>query len=145
MRWFYHGKHEHMLHSQLTLTGKNHRTSATNAAEIYNHAERSHTLMAELDLNATLSLHLSTEQAWDAFFTYSLLVHHQEHGTFLELDHNAPSHAERLRPALQARNLLMVGPGQEEWSHVCYLCCWVHTTADGETGGTSFMTFLSML
>ncbi|KAI0689723.1 hypothetical protein C8T65DRAFT_746069 [Cerioporus squamosus] len=108
-------------------------TSATNAAEIYNLAERPDELVAELNLDSKLSKHLTTIQAWDAFFTHSLLLHHQEHGTTLELDHNAPSHAERLRPALQARNLMMVGPGQEEWSHACDLCCWVHENEEGET------------
>ncbi|RDX40011.1 hypothetical protein OH76DRAFT_1366845 [Lentinus brumalis] len=104
-------------------------TSATNAAEIYNLAECPGELVAELNLDSKLSKHLTTVQAWDASFTHSLLLHHQKHGTTLELDHNAPR-----SPALQARNLMMVGPGQEERSHACDLCCWVHENKDGEAG-----------
>jgi hypothetical protein len=43
----------------------------------------------------------------------------------LEVAHNAESQAARLRPALQARNMKMAGPGQEAWNHACELCCWV--------------------
>jgi hypothetical protein len=54
-----------------------------------------------------------------------------ERNAVLELDHNATSQAHRLRPALEARNRQMVGPGQEEWNHACDLCCWVFVDEDG--------------
>ena len=77
------------------------------------------------------SFKLSTEQVWDGFFTYSLMLHHAEYGSVLELPHVAPSNSDRLREALHTRNLLMAGPGQENWSHVCDRCCWVYEDEDG--------------
>lgn len=70
-------------------------------------------------------LELDTKDVWNGFFLHSLLVDHMEQKTILELPHNATSQADRLKPQLQARNMRMAGPGQEEWSHACDLCCWV--------------------
>ncbi|KAI0746250.1 hypothetical protein C8Q80DRAFT_1105775 [Daedaleopsis nitida] len=107
-------------------------TSATNCAEIYNLAERPHDLSVQLSKLWKLKPELTTELVWDAFYIHALLLDHQEREFPLELVHNAPSHFERLRPALQARNIRMVGPGQEEWSHACKLCCWIYD--DEESG-----------
>lgn len=108
------------------------RTSATNNAELYNSTSRPEEITKEFPANLNLRHQLSTEYAWEAFFTYALLCEHEEAGSTLELAHNAPSHMERLRPALQARNQQMAGPGQEEWSHACNLCCWVNEDEDGQ-------------
>jgi hypothetical protein len=65
------------------------------------------------------------------FFLHSLLLDHEEHNVALVLQHDALFQSERLRPTLQAHNWQMVGPGQENWSHACDLCCWVHVDPDG--------------
>jgi len=77
------------------------------------------------------NLELDVEDVWNGFFLHSLLLNHLEQSTVLELDHNAPSQSRRLRPALEARNLQMVGPGQEEWNHACDLCCWIYEDENG--------------
>ncbi|OJT04033.1 hypothetical protein TRAPUB_5269 [Trametes pubescens] len=106
-------------------------TSATNCAKFYNLSMAKAEIDALLPAEWKLTRALTTEHVWDAFFTYSLLLDHHERGTILQLAHNTTSHTERLRPALQARNALMVGPGQEQWSHACDLCCWVEQDKDG--------------
>ncbi|KAL1937345.1 hypothetical protein VTO73DRAFT_13806 [Trametes versicolor] len=107
-------------------------TSATNCAKFYNLSMAKAEIDVLLPAEWKLTRSLTTEHVWDAFFTYSLLLDHHERGTILQLAHNATSHTERLRPALQARNALMVGPGQEQWSHACDLCCWVERNQDGQ-------------
>jgi hypothetical protein len=89
--------------------------------------------------NWQISLDLDVEDVWNGFFFHSLLLDHIERGVVLELDHNAPSQAARLHPALQARNERMAGPGQEEWNHACDDCCWVFRDGDG-VERTSFPT-----
>ncbi|KAI0360950.1 hypothetical protein OH77DRAFT_1392352 [Trametes cingulata] len=106
-------------------------TSATNCAKFYNLSLVKHEVEELLPAGWKFTRMLTAEHVWDAFFTYSMLLDHQERGTILHLAHNAPTHSERLRPALQARNALMVGPGQEQWAHACDLCCWVHTDQNG--------------
>lgn len=69
-----------------------------------------------------------------------------ERNSILELQHNASSQAERLRPHLRSRNMRMVGPGQEQWNHVCDLCCWIEEDDDGsfcELLRSSFSQFLT--
>jgi hypothetical protein len=78
-----------------------------------------------------LQLELTGDHVWDAFFIDALISDCNEHDTLLELDNNVPDQAQRLRPALEARNLSMVGPGQELWNHACELCCKLKTTETG--------------
>ncbi|KAH9829417.1 uncharacterized protein C8Q71DRAFT_888422, partial [Rhodofomes roseus] len=66
----------------------------------------------------------------DAFFLFALLRDHDEHGTLLVLTNDA-NHSVRLDSALRQRNLAMVGPGQEQWNHICDRCC--ARKVDGDT------------
>lgn len=106
-------------------------TSGTNCAHFYNISIGKTWLLTMLPARWSLSLDMSTEHVWDSFYLYCLLQDHIQSGTVLEVRHDAPSHAERLRPALEARNRRMAGPGQEEWNHACNLCCWVYQDEDG--------------
>lgn len=81
------------------------------------------------------STSLDTERVWNSLFLYWLLQDTEERQTNLELDHDARSHAERLKPALRACNLRMVGPGQPQWNHACNLCCAI-TNSEGGGRGT---------
>lgn len=74
---------------------------------------------------------------WDSFFLNGLLLDFKEPNDILELEHNVPDHAARLRPAIQAHNERMVGPGQELWNHTCEVCC-ASRELDGHTGMCSF-------
>lgn len=80
---------------------------------------------------------------WDGFFLHSLLLEHSERGTVLELAHDAHDQAERLQPALEARNNGMVGPGQELWNHACDLCCEIRENATGGHGKPNTILSLS--
>jgi predicted nucleic acid-binding Zn-ribbon protein len=62
---------------------------------------------------------------------HALLVDRQTHSTVLDIPHKAPSQADRLRPALEERNLRMMGPGQELWNHACEKCTYVFAAEDG--------------
>jgi hypothetical protein len=53
-------------------------------------------------------------------------------GTILEIDHKCHTQADRLRPALEARNARMMGPGQEQWNHGCDKCTHVLQSEGGE-------------
>lgn len=77
------------------------------------------------------SLDLSAETVWDSFFLNGLLLDFKDRNDTLELEHDAQNHAARLRPAIQARNERMVGPGQELWNHACELCCASREKLDG--------------
>ncbi|PPQ79909.1 hypothetical protein CVT26_004187 [Gymnopilus dilepis] len=97
-------------------------TSVSNCARIYN------------DSIATAlcpTPELNIEETWNGLLLYWLLQDLAEEGEILQLVHHAPSQAKRLQPALQARNLRMVGPGQEAWNHICDLCCWIYELPDG--------------
>jgi hypothetical protein len=104
---------------------QDHRTSATNCARIFNTGLSNRRVNVAVPAAFPTRLELDTKDVWNAFFLHSLLRDHAEQDTILEVQHNASSQAERLKPALQARNLRMVGPGQEHWNHACDLCCWV--------------------
>ncbi|KAH9851669.1 hypothetical protein C2E23DRAFT_869110 [Lenzites betulinus] len=106
-------------------------TSATNCARFYNSSLAPPDIAELLPIDWEYSFEVDTEQVWDSFFLYSLLLDHQERQTTLILPHVAPSQAYRLKEAIHARNMIMAGPGQEHWSHACDLCCWVHQTEDG--------------
>ncbi|KAJ7078210.1 hypothetical protein C8R44DRAFT_896024 [Mycena epipterygia] len=84
-------------------------TSGTNCARIYN------TSISKTSLEPFLPT------IWP-----SLQMDVVDREDFLELAHDAPSQAERLRPALEARNIRMAGTGQDEWNHICDLCCYIY-------------------
>ncbi|KAI1784804.1 hypothetical protein LXA43DRAFT_901026, partial [Ganoderma leucocontextum] len=100
-------------------------TSASNCAKFYNTSLAPPHFADLLPLDWGYKFKLTTEQVWDGFFLYSLLLDHQERSTSLSLPHVAGSQAERLSGALQDRNLRMARPGQKYWSHACDRCCWV--------------------
>ncbi|KAK7684278.1 hypothetical protein QCA50_012602 [Cerrena zonata] len=110
-------------------------TSATNCARIYNES-----LIASSSITDVLPpaweyrLHMKVEDVWNTFFLQALLLDTEEHANLLELPHDASSQAARLEEAIQSRNALMSGTGQEHWNHACDLCCWVHTDAMGTPG-----------
>ncbi|EPQ50066.1 hypothetical protein GLOTRDRAFT_108722 [Gloeophyllum trabeum ATCC 11539] len=106
-------------------------TSATNCAKLYNLALGNPSITPLLPSDWPIKFALDAERVWEAFFLYSLLLDHHEHGELLILPHNSSSQFERLRPAIQARNKQMAGPGQPEWNHACNLCCWVSQDEDG--------------
>lgn len=114
------------------------RTSATNCARIYNDGLANNTLTPLLPAAYSKSLVMDVEDVWNALFYHWLLIDCLEHDEILQVEHDAPSQAERLRPALRARNRRMVGPGQDEWNHACDLCCWVDETPDGCASMSSF-------
>ena len=87
---------------------------------------------------------MTCDHVWDAFFIYALLLDTNERNVPLDLDHNAPDNAQRLRAALDARNERIVGPGQELWNHACDLCCEI-TECNGVTGKFSLLILLQSL
>ncbi|KAJ7085254.1 hypothetical protein C8R44DRAFT_821540, partial [Mycena epipterygia] len=102
-----------------------HRTLGTNCARIYN------TSISKTSLEPFLptiwpSLQMDVVNVYNSFFLHAILLEHHEREDFLELAHDAPSKAERLRPALEACNICMAGTGQEEWNHTCDLCCYIY-------------------
>ncbi|KZV79158.1 hypothetical protein EXIGLDRAFT_820929 [Exidia glandulosa HHB12029] len=103
--------------------------SSTNNARIYNLSHPT----PPMSMSWSISLDLDPGHVWDAFFFHSLLLQCDESTppTALVLADNAPSQADRLRPALEDRNRLMVGPGQEYWNHACQLCCDITHHEDG--------------
>ncbi|KAJ7037282.1 hypothetical protein C8F04DRAFT_1257200 [Mycena alexandri] len=100
-------------------------TSGTNCARIYNTSISKHVLEPLMPTD-WLSLQMDVDNVYNSFFLHALLLDHHERDAIFELEHNAPSQAERLRPALEARNIRMAGPGQEEWNHFCDLCCYIY-------------------
>lgn len=95
--------------------------SAKNNAHLYNLEAQDHVMLLSRVWNH--SLDLSTETVWDSFCLNGHLLDFKERKNTLELQHNIQDHAARLRPAIQARNERMVGPGQELWNHSCEVCC----------------------
>jgi hypothetical protein len=111
-----------------SFSPSSNRTSATNCARIYNLERPLNNL---LPVAWATRLELDCRDVWNAFFLHSLLEDHAERHSTLQLPHQASSQDVRIREALRARNLRMVGPGQEEWNHACDMCCWVTTDDEG--------------
>ncbi|KZT62228.1 hypothetical protein CALCODRAFT_426677 [Calocera cornea HHB12733] len=65
---------------------------------------------------------------WDTFYLDALLQHHDEQGTSLILPENPAgakpwgAQRERIKVALQERNIFMAGTGQEFYAHACDSC-----------------------
>jgi hypothetical protein len=74
---------------------------------------------------------MDVEDVWNVFFLHNLILDHATRNSALQLSHNVPSQAERLRPALHDRNQRMAGPGQNTWNHACDDCCWFDKREDG--------------
>jgi hypothetical protein len=82
---------------------QDHRTSATNCARIFNTGLSNQRVNAVVPAAFLTRLELDTKDFWNAFFLHSLLRDHAEQDTILEVQHNASSQAEHLKPALQAQ------------------------------------------
>ncbi|KAJ7275993.1 hypothetical protein C8J57DRAFT_1061935 [Mycena rebaudengoi] len=106
-------------------------TSATNCAHIYNTSISNNSLRSSLPTDWQTSFDLDVEDVWNGFFSYALLLDHYERKEPLKVQHNASSQPERLRPALEARNIRMAGTGQEEWNHACEACCYMYQIDEG--------------
>jgi CxC5 like cysteine cluster associated with KDZ transposases len=100
-------------------------------ASMYNTGLSNDVIRDSLPATTPMRLELDTRDVWNGFFLHSLLLDHAEKEAILEVQHNAPSQAERLQPQLKARNLRMIGPGQEHWNHICDLCCHIKEDKDG--------------
>lgn len=96
------------------------RVSGQNNAKIYQ--EQHWKAEAEFPLVWPILPRLDGPTVSDAFFLFALLRDHDEHGTLLVLQ-NDTNHSIRLDGALRQRNMAMVGPGQEQWNHICDRCC----------------------
>ena len=108
--------------------------SATNNAEIYN---LEHEAKLQIWTAWPAPSQLTTELVWDGFFLNALLQEYKEHHRILEL---TEGRSDRLNPALERRNIAMVGPGQEMWNHACDLCCSIE-----KRGGEESECFIALL
>src|ERR1700761_2041385 len=84
-----------------------HRTSSANCARIYNTSISKHALQPLLPADWSLRFEINGDDVFNSFFLHALVLDHHERGDVFELRHDAPSQAERLRPALEARNARM--------------------------------------
>ncbi|KAJ7687968.1 hypothetical protein B0H17DRAFT_677228 [Mycena rosella] len=107
-------------------------TSGTNCARIYNTSIFKDALESALPLDWQTSFQLDVEDVWNTFYTYSLRLDYHEHQELMELPHDAPSQAERLRALLEVRNSRMAGTGQEEWNHACDVCCYMYLDPESD-------------
>lgn len=140
-RWPQHGEPNMCTtYHSIVLTAA--RVSATNSARIYNLEAENR--MVRLPQHWNHSLDLSTETVWDAFFLNGLILDAKERNTALELRHDVSDQATRFRPALEARNERMVGPGHELWNHACNVCC-ARRELNGRTGKLPFKAFYTYI
>jgi hypothetical protein len=102
------------------------RTSATNAARVYN------TCLSEPDNqpDGWFSFDLRTEQIWDGFCLLTLLEDHASRHAALTLPHDGQQ-KDRFVKAMTARNLRIQQAGQEEYAHACKKCVRVWLADDG--------------
>ncbi|KAG6818923.1 hypothetical protein H0H93_000251 [Arthromyces matolae] len=87
--------------------------SASNCAHIYNHSFAS--------IGRSFGLKLRNEQVWTAFYMNALLRDGMEHGIFLTLS-DTGSNDDRLKEAMEMRNLQMIREGQPQRMHSCDVC-----------------------
>lgn len=102
------------------------RTSATNAARVYN------TCLSEPENqpDGWFSFDLRTEQVWDGFCLLTLLEDHALRQSILTLPHDGPQ-KDRFTEAMKARNLRIQQAGQDEYAHACKKCVRVWLSEDG--------------
>lgn len=77
-----------------------------------------------------VSLKIRMEDVLNGFFEYSLLLDKAERHERLILPHDG-TQKDRLRPALEERNKLTEGVGQENYLHACSLCFIVFNDDEG--------------
>ena len=100
------------------------RVFAANNARIY---ELEHDIPQVLSWPVSLSL--TGELVWDAFFLHGLICDSHDRSKTLVLSDS--THPDRLHEALEARNIAMVGPGQKLWNHACDQCCADEERSEG--------------
>ncbi|EDR00638.1 uncharacterized protein LACBIDRAFT_333942 [Laccaria bicolor S238N-H82] len=105
--------HAHILNNKLAFQSNYHRYEKAN-----------------VDWQTSLSL--QDVDVLNGFFLYSLLLEKAERRTILQLPHNESSQKDRLAPALQERNHLIEGIGQEQYPHACNLCFIVFQDKSGK-------------
>ncbi|EDR03022.1 uncharacterized protein LACBIDRAFT_331992 [Laccaria bicolor S238N-H82] len=105
--------HAHILNNKLAFQSNYHRYEKAN-----------------VDWQTSLSL--QDVDVLNGFFLYSLLLEKAERRTILQLPHNESSQKDRLAPALQERNHLIEGIGQEQYPHACNLCFIVFKDKSGK-------------
>jgi len=118
----------------IVLTQQFHlfRTSATNAAKIYDLCLASPALMDTLEfLERDCSL-LRPSHVWDGFVLLSLLedLLSRRPGSVLVVPHTGEQ-KNRFNQVMQERNLFMSQSGQPEWAHYCNKCCRVWGNENG--------------
>lgn len=127
-----HGEHLRSRIQNSSNANSPCRTSASNCARIYNEMAEKVRFKNLLPHDYPKKLELDVETVWNSLFLFWLIEDHSDsQRPVLVLDHNEATQALRLEGALQDRNLRMVGTGQEEWSHVCDLCCEIKKASDG--------------
>ncbi|KAJ7080155.1 hypothetical protein B0H15DRAFT_787367 [Mycena belliarum] len=114
-------------------------TSGTNCARIYNTSISKSALESDLPIDWQTTFQMDVDDVWNAFYTYSLRLDYHERQEVMELQHNAPSQADRLRSLLEVRNSNMAGTGQEEWNHACDLCCYIYLDPDADKNDPLFI------
>jgi hypothetical protein len=110
----------------IAANNANARTSATNAARVYN------TCLSEPENqpDGWFSFDLRTEQVWDGFCLLALLEDYALRHAVLTLPHDGHQKG-RFTDAMAARNLRIQQAGQEEYAHVCKKCVRVWVDDDG--------------
>jgi hypothetical protein len=108
------------------------RTSATNAARIYNqflsntvdntdYGDDAFMVTTESDDNVEQPLLLRKEYVWDGFILLALLEDYDSQGRFLLVPHTGGQN-HRFNEAMSNRNHFMSQSGQPEWNHFCDKC-----------------------
>ncbi|KAI0071820.1 hypothetical protein K474DRAFT_1651989 [Panus rudis PR-1116 ss-1] len=114
---------ETTLCEQFTVSLSFAWVSTTNSAKIYNNQHQAAIARFPAEW-CKYSPVLDSPKVLDVFFLLALLREHDEHDTPLMLRNDAPRDV-RINIELEKRNSLMVGPGQEQWPHICKRCCAV--------------------
>jgi hypothetical protein len=105
------------------------RTSATNAARVYN----SCLSQPENQPDGWFSFDLRPEQVWDGFCLLSLLEDHARQHTLLTLPHDREQKY-RFTEAMKVRNTRIEQAGQEEYAHICKKCQRIWPPEEGKPG-----------
>jgi hypothetical protein len=121
------------------------RTSATNAARIYNNCLSKYdshypshmdSIGRESENTPKIEIpSLQPEHVWDVFTILSLLEGHESRA-LLSVPHGGSQNV-RFDNAVSARNLFMSQSGQPEWAHYCSKCCRVWEGENGEPSSAS--------
>jgi len=125
-----------------TNTDSHTRTSATNAARIYNSCLSKHdplvhpiaSFSSESESDPKIELpSLRPEHVWDGFTILSLLEDLESRApkALLCVPHGG-NQKSRFDEAVAGRNVFMSQSGQPEWAHYCSKCCRVWEGENGE-------------